>query len=82
MRQQRARKSSCRKYQKKTQSGSFLNRYDFAYAGRDTVNQVGKIASGITKNASSRINNIEEQRIYQIINQREKEIERVLPTIL
>ena len=29
------------------QTGGFLNRYDFAYAVRDTVNQVGKIASGI-----------------------------------
>ena len=29
------------------QTGGFLNLYDFAYAVRDTVNQVGKIASGI-----------------------------------
>ena len=26
------------------QTGGFLNRYDFAYAGRDVVNQVGKVA--------------------------------------
>ena len=26
------------------QTGGFLNRYDFAYAGRDTINHVGKIA--------------------------------------
>ena len=30
------------------QTGGFLNRYDFAYAGRDTVNQVGKIAPGLS----------------------------------
>ena len=31
------------------QTGGFLSRYDFAYAGRDTVNQVGKIAPNIIK---------------------------------
>ena len=29
-------------YRKKKQRGGFLNRYDFAYAGRDTVSQAGK----------------------------------------
>lgn len=42
---------------KKRQSG-ILNRYDFAYDGRDTVDQVGKIAPGIIKNTSSEINDI------------------------
>ena len=27
----------------------FFNRYDFAYTGRHTVNQVGKIAPGLIK---------------------------------
>ena len=40
------------KYRKRTQSGGFLNRYDFAYAGRDTVNQAGKTAPSLIKNAS------------------------------
>ena len=44
--------------QKKNAKGYFLNRYDFAYAGRDTVSQLGKVAPGIIKNASSEINNI------------------------
>ena len=70
------------KYRKRTQSGGFLNRYDFAYAGRDTVNQAGKTAPGLIKNASWEINNISQQRINQIISQGEKEIERVLPNIL
>ena len=30
------------KYRRKRQRGGFLNRYDFAYAGRDTVNQASK----------------------------------------
>ena len=75
-------KRTRRKYQKRTQSGSFLNRYDFTYAGRDTANQVGKITPGIIKNASSEINNIAQQRINQIINQGGEEVERMLPNIL
>ena len=67
---------------KGTQSGGFLNRYDLAYAGRDTLNQVGKIAPNIIEKASSEINNMAEQRINQIISQGSKEIERVLPNIL
>ena len=64
----------CRK--KRTQSGGFLNRYDFAYAGRDVVNQLGKVAPGVITNVSSEINNVAEQRINQIISQGGKEIER------
>ena len=67
---------------KGTQSGGFLNRYDLAYAGRDTLNQVGKIAPNIIEKASSEINNMAEQRINQIISQGSKEIKRVLPNIL
>ena len=40
-----ARKAILRK--KKTsrrQTGGFINRYNFAYAGRDVVNQAGKVA--------------------------------------
>ena len=32
------------------QTGGFLNRYHFSYAGRDTVNEVGKIAPAILGN--------------------------------
>ena len=48
----------------------------------DTVNQVGKIALGLIKNASAEINNIVKQRINQIIRQGSKEAERVLQKIL
>ena len=82
MRWQRTQKRPCRKYQKRTQKGGFLNRYDFAYADRDTVNQIGKIALGLVKNANSEINNIAQQRINQIISQGGREIERVLSRIL
>ena len=75
-------KNSRRKYRRRSQKGGFLNRYDFAYAGRDTVNQVGKIAPGLIKNASAEINNIGQERINQIIRQGGKEAERVLPKIV
>ena len=82
MRHKQRKSKRLRKYQKRTQRGGFLNRYDFAYACRDTVNQVGKTAPGIIKNASKEINNMAQQRINQIISQGGKEVERVLPKIL
>ena len=75
MRRYRKQRKPGRKYQKRTQKCGFLIRYDFAYAGRDTVNQVGKIAPDLIKNASSKLNNIVQQRINQIISQGEKEVE-------
>ena len=45
-RNKRGRRSGRRKNR---QRGGLLSRYGFAYAGRDTVNQVGKIAPNIIK---------------------------------
>ena len=42
-------------YRKKQQTDGFLNRYNFAYTGRDTVNQLGEIGPGIIKNFLCRI---------------------------
>ena len=64
------------------QTDGFLNRYDFAYTGRDTVNQLGKITPGIIKNASGQIDEIAKKRIEQIIKQRGAEVERVAPKII
>ena len=58
------------------QTGGFLNRYDFAYAGRDIVNQAGKIAPKIIDQASGEINKIAQQRIDQIVRSGGAEIER------
>ena len=75
MRRRQRKSRPRRNYQKRTQKGGFLNRYDFAYADRDTVNQVGKIAPGLIKNASNEINNVAQQRIKnQIISQEGKEV--------
>ena len=64
------------------QMGGFLNRYDFAYAGRDTVNQVGKIAPGIFNIVAGEINKITQQRIDQVVRSGGAEIERVAPKII
>ena len=60
----------------------FLNRYDFAYAGRDVVNQAGKVAPRIIKQATTQIDKIAQDRINQVIRSGGAEIERVLPKIL
>ena len=59
-----------------------MNRYDSAYVGRNTVNQVAKVAPGVIKAATNAINNITQERINQIISQGGKEVGRVLPKIL
>ena len=72
-----SKRKSRRSYRKQRQRRGFLNRYDFACAERDIVNQLGKIAPGVIKDASSQINNIAQQRINQAISQGGKELERV-----
>ena len=66
MRQRQKRVKKRKNYCRKQRDG-FLNRYYFAYADRDSVNQVGKIAPGLIKNDSSKINNIAQQQINQAI---------------
>ena len=68
--------------QEKRQLGGFLSRYDFAYGGRDLVNQVGKVAPGIIKATTKDINHIAEQRLNQLISQGGEEVERVFPNVL
>ena len=64
------------------QKGDFLNRYDFAYAGRDVVNQAGKVAPKIISQATGEIIKIAEDRIGQIVKGGGAEIERVAPKII
>ena len=91
MRQKRQKRKKRRpRYQKQRrtnkerlrQLGGFLNRYDFACAGRETVNQAAKVAPGVIKAAADDINKVAEQRINQIISKGGAEVERVLPKIL
>ena len=71
-------------FQKKNlrQTGVFLNRSNFAYAVRDTVNQVGKIAPKIITKATSDINKIAKDRIDQIVRTGGVEIEHIAPKII
>ena len=62
--------------------GDFFNHYDFAYAGRYTVNLAAKVAPGVIKVTTNDINEVAKNRINQIIFQGGKEVERVLPKIL
>ena len=71
----------CTHRKRKRQTG-FLSRYDFAYAGKDVVNQAAKVAPGVIKAVTSDTNNIAQDRINQIISQGGKEVEHVLPKIL
>ena len=64
------------------QTGGFLNRYDFAYAGRDVVNQEGKVTPKLINQATGEINKIAQQRIDQVIRSGRAEIERVAPKII
>ena len=60
------------RYRRKRQRGGFLNRYDFAYAGRDTVNQVSKqlnalalklldqLTTGLDKVSANRVNQLKQ----------------------
>ena len=64
------------------QTGGFLNMYDFAYAGRDVVNQAGKVAPKLINQATGEINKIAQQRIDQVIRSGRAEIERVAPKII
>ena len=59
---------------KKRQRGGFLNWYDFAYAGRDTVNQAGKhldtlapkLVDPLMNRATTGLDKISAKRVEQI----------------
>ena len=70
----------------KRQTGEFLNRYDFAYADRDTVNSTVKHLDYRTpivlKKVSGKADEILQHRISQLIKESGAEIERTGPKIL
>ena len=66
----------------RSQTGGFLNWYDFAYAGRDTVNQVTKIAPEIIKQATGQIDRIAQDGINQVIKSGGAEVVRILPKLI
>ena len=64
---------------RKRQCGGFLNRYDFAYAGRDKVNQAAKVAPGVVKAATNDIDNIAEQRLIKLFLKVEQKWKECFP---
>ena len=75
-------KTNFRKKRSRRQTGGFLNRYDFAYTGRDIVNQVGKVTPKMISQATGEINKIAQQRIDQVVRSGGAEIERVALKII
>ena len=67
---------------RKRQTGGFHNRYDFAFAGRETVNQVAEFAPGVIEAATNDIDKIAKEWINQVFSQGGKEVDHVLPKIL
>ena len=67
-------------------AGGFLNRYDFACAGRDTVNSAVKHldyrAPIVLKKVSDKADKILQRRISHVIKKSDAEIERIGPKIL
>ena len=72
--------------QKIKQREGWLSRYDFAYAGRDTVstglNTVIKIAPRTIQNTTNQVDKVAKKRIAQAISQGGKEVKRVAAIII
>ena len=75
-----------KKRKRSRQKGGFLNRYDFAYAGRDVVNQAFKNldqrSPALIKDLTGELNNIVEQRIHQVITEGRTQLKQVSPQLL
>ena len=71
---------------KKIQRGGFLNRYDFTYAGQNTINQafkyLDKIAPPLIQNLFAELKKIPEQKIRQIITHDRAELRKIGPKLL
>ena len=74
-----------RKVRKRRQRGGFLNRYNLASAGQDTINtslkSFKRIVPGYIENAGNKIDKVTKKRIAQITSQGGKELDRVAPII-
>ena len=60
-------KNTLKRKSSRLQTGEFLNRCDLAYAGRDVVNQVGKVAPKMITQATGEINKNVQERINQVV---------------
>ena len=80
LKRRRARTKCC------CQRDGFLNRYDCAYAGRDTVNQAIKgldsLAPKLIGQSLKEIDKIAETRTRQIMNDGRQQIQKIVPKII
>ena len=71
------------KRRKKRQRSECLNQYDFAYAGRDTVNtamkNLDRMAPKIIEEATSQVDQIAQKLIQQIVKQGGQQVEKLPP---
>ena len=78
--------SETKKRKRRRQKGGFLNRYDFAYAGRDVVNQtfknLDKTAPALIQNLKGELNDILQQRIHEVIAEGGPQLKEVEPQLL
>ena len=70
-----------RRCRRRRQKDDFLNRYDFAYTGRDTRNTVMKgvknLAPKLMKQFPDQVNSVVQQKIQQIIDQDGQTVEKI-----
>ena len=75
-----------KKRKKRRQKGGFLNRYDFAYAGRDVVDQtfknLDKTAPALIQNLKGELNDVLQQRNHQVITKGGAQLKEVGPQLL
>ena len=75
-----------KKRKRRRQKGGFLNRCDFAYAGRDVVNQafknLDKTAPALIQNLKGELNDVLQQRIHQVITEGGAQLKEVVPQLL
>ena len=75
-----------KKRKRRRQKGGFLDRYDFAYAGKDVVNQVfknlDKTAPALIQNLKGEIKDVLQQRIHQVITEGGAQLKEAGPELL
>ena len=75
-----------KKRKNQRQKGGFLNRYDFAYIGRDVVNQafknLDKTAPALIQNLKGELNDVLQQRSHQVITEGGVQLKEVGPQLL
>ena len=67
---------------RKRQRGSFLNRYDFAYAGRDTVNQATKNLDKLAPKLVDELMNRATTGLDKISANRIEQIKQIAPSLI